>query len=234
MKKQIVLTVIALVVVIGIIVTVFFLIKTPNNKDFENELTSGDTTIDTVTHYADWFSLKTTDDLEQLAEKTNSKIEYGPENAYIADIEFAGDLVTFGYRYNSDKKITGLSIGKILVSSTEKDGSFAMDSITASELSSQINGLISWISQKFDVEIDKNFNIFAFSNDILSPDDENSYQKIITGDAYLELRILDVDDSVWVLKIEKVISYDIIAATFNHYMADSNEASIPCDVAIEK
>ena len=114
---------------------------------------------------------------------------------------------------NENKKVVGLSIGHILVSSTESNSTYAMETIDAQELLKRVRGVTDWISEVLNVQIDNEFYIITTEGDILLVDEVNSYQHILEGNAFLELRILDTDGSVWVLKIELVGSYNIISCS---------------------
>lgn len=234
MSKSKLLIIIATVLVLGAVVTCFFVFRgddgssqTPNN---------GDPTASNieVSEKVNWLTVDTLPKLEALAKEFNATIEIDVEDAYVGGLPFAEGDASYNYKFDSDRNIVGLSIGHILVGSIEEDNKYTMEEIDAQELSERVRGVLDWITELLNVKIGNKFYIIANEGDILPVEDENSYQRIIEGTAFLELRILDVDGSVWVLEIESIGGYNIVSCVLEHSPADSNEAKIPCNVAIEQ
>lgn len=233
-KSKLLIIVIAAVLVLGAVVTCFFLFRgdegssqTPNNGDSlasDNEVSEKD----------NWLTVDTIPKLEALAKKNNITIELDVEDAYVGGLPFAEGDASYNYKFDSDKKIVGLSIGHILVGSIEADDNYTMEEIDAQELSKRVRAVFDWISEFLSVQIGNKFYIIANEGDLLPVEDENSYQRIIEGTAFLELRILDVDGSVWIMVIESIGGYNMVSCVLEHHPSDSSEAKIPCNVAIEE
>ncbi len=224
-KKKLLIIIIAVVLTLSSFI-VFLCLDNKGDNESDGELSN-------TTSDISWFKTVSLSELESLAEKTDKKIEYNAQDVYVMDLPFGEKTSTYNYRIDSNETIVGLNIGTILVDSTAKGEEFIMDDVSAQELSDSVNILLGWISDTLNVTIANNFYVFSDNGDMLAVDEISSYQEIIDGTAYLELRILDVDGSVWILYVEKMHGYNVIYCTFEHCMADSDEAKIPCNVSIE-
>lgn len=230
MKRR--LIIIASIVLIACIACALFFIlrekeeyqQSPNGGATETQLTAQD----------NWLTVDTIPKLEELAKKNDVEIEYDVEDAYVSDLPFSDGDAFYAYSFNADKQITGLNIGYVIVASTEENEAYVMEDIDAEELSGRVKTMMDWISEFLNVQIGSNFYIITNEDDILPVAETNSYQHIIDGTAFLELRILDVDGSVWVLNMELAGAYNIIFCTFEHCSSESDAAKIPCNVAIEQ
>lgn len=225
-KKKLFIIIISILFIVGLIVVFISLNKEETkNKD---DITSQETVLD-----INWFRASSVSELKDFAKKTDKKIEANGSDIYVSDLTFGESTATYNYRVDSNDTIIGLNVGALLVSSKEENGEFVMEDVSAQELSDRINILLGWISDTLDVTIADNFYIFSENGEMLSIENEESYQQILDGTAYVELRILDADGSVWILYVERMFGYNIISCTFEHCMADSDEAKIPCNVSIE-
>lgn len=228
MKKWMFIT-IAMLLAIGIAV-LFFVFGRDNNTEQKQET---DPPSDILTAKDNWLTVDTVPKLEELAKKYNITIDFDSEYAYISQMPFADGEASYNYRFTSEGNIVELSIGYVLVDSTESGDANVMENIDEQEFQNRINTVNDWIEEFLEVKIDNKFYIFSYDGSILPLDDVASYRKILDGTAYMELRILDADGSVWVLNIEMLKGYNIVFCTFDHCSADSDEAKILCYVAIE-
>lgn len=228
MKKKTVI-IVAIICILGILLGGVMIYTLNNHK---NDVTDGSET-GQFGDKDDWLTVDTIPKLENLAKKNNINIEYEAEYAYLSGLPFADGEAFYSYEFDENKLITGLNIGYKLVKSTEVNESYEMETIDEEELAYRVDIVMDWLSKSLNVEIGNNFYIITDDGDILSGDGTASYQQIIDGTAFLELRILDVDGSVWVLSIELIGTYNIISCTLEHCAADSDAAKIPCYVAIE-
>lgn len=231
MKKKILLIIIVATVLIGGLIASYFVFFNDDNKRWKQP-ENGVETGDTITP-ENWLRVTTLSELEGLSKKTDKKIEYGQEDVYVSDLPFGEGTATYGYRISSNENVLGLNIGKIIVSSTETNNTFVMEEITVQQLRERIDAVLCWVSEVLNVKIGTDFYITTDNFDMLSIEDDASYQQILDGTAVLDLRILDSDESVWVLEIGKVQGYNIISCTFEHCMADSEKAQLACYVAVE-
>jgi len=231
MKKKVLLIIVAVIVLIGGLIASYFLFFNNDDKTGKQP-ENGVVTGDTITT-ENWLRATTLSELENLSKKTDKKIEYGEEDAYVSELPFGEGTATYGYRISSDGNVLGLNIGKMIVSSTETDDTFVMEEITVQQLRERIDAVLGWVSEVLNVKIGTDYYITTDNFDMLSVEEDASYQQILDGTAVLDLRILDNDESVWILEIGKVQGYNIISCTFEHCMADSEEAQLPCYVAVE-
>lgn len=229
-KKLIVIIVIIVLVLIGCLIGSYFLFF--HTEDVRNS-SGGKSSSDNVVTIDSWLRASSVSELENLAEKSDKTIELGLEDAYVADLPFGEGVATYCYHINSEEKLVGLNIGQIIVPSTESGESFVMEDVTAQQLCERIGVVLEWVSEVLNVTIGSNFYIFSANGEMLPVDEYLSYQQILDGTASLDLRILDVDDSVWILEIGMVQGYNIVTCTFEHCMADSEDAKLPCYVAVE-
>ncbi len=227
MNKKRFLIVVILLALVGCLIGVCVFLA--NKDDFSLDRSSSD-----AITFNNWLTVGSVEELESLAEKSGIGIEYDVESVYVSNIPFGQGTATYGYSIDSDKKIKGLNIGYMIVKSTELEDSFVMEDVTPEELSNRIRSVIGWISDSLDVEIGADFCIFSYENELLSIEDDASYKSILDGTASLELSILDIDQSVWILEVNKIDGYNIVSCTFRHCSADSPEAQIPCNISIEQ
>lgn len=233
MSKKKLLVIIISIVLIACLIGVYFVFfhQSANNNPIDYEkgkIKSG------VIDADKWLKVSSLDELEKLTKQAEKEIEYGSAEAYISELSFCNGTADYNYDLDSDNNIVGLSVGYILVDVKEDSESYIMEDITSEELSIRVDAVMKWLSDNLKVNIGNNYYIISSDGKILETEDNSSYQEILDGTAYLELRILDVDDSVWVLNIEKVQGYNIISCILEHCPADSEEAQLPCDVAIEQ
>lgn len=231
MSKKVLVLVITIFVVLGGIIAAYFCFF--NNNDGGDNATNNDKISAEEVTTENWLRASSLSELEKLGEITEKTVELEYEDAYVSELPFGDGTATYSYRINSEKEIIGLNIGKILVSSSEKDNGFVMEEITVQQLRERIDAVLGWVSEVLNVKIGTDFYITTDNFDMLSVEEDASYQQILDGTAVLDLRILDSDESVWILEIGKVQGYNIISCTFEHCMADSEEAQLPCYVAVE-
>ena len=229
-KNKIIMIIISVVLSIGIVGAGLFLFREKNDSQ---QMLNNNSSTDEISQNDNWLTVDTVAKLEGLAKKIGVSVEYDTENIYVSDLPFAEGDASYCYKYDEDKKITGLSIGYVLVTSTEDGEEFTMEKIEAQELSNRVKTVMDWITEMLKVKVGNQVYIISSDGEILSVEEVNSYQKIIDGTAFLELRIYDTDDSVWVLNIELIGGYNIISCVFEHFPANSDEAKIPCNVTIE-
>lgn len=228
MKKVIII--VSILLVAGLIGASFLIF---GGRDDSQQNYKGDSSEVTLTEKDNWLTVDTIPKLEELVKKNKLEIELDSEYAYVPKLPFGDGDASYNYKYNSDGSIIELSIGHVLVDSTESNGSNIMENIDAQELLNRINVVKEWIREFLNVDIGNRFYIFSYDGSILSIDEMDSYQKILNGSAFMESRILATDNSVWVLNVEMINGPNIVSCTLNHYSADSEEAKIPCNLAIE-
>lgn len=199
-----------------------------------NKKENNTTSINEIITEKDWLNVTSVSELKTLAEKTDKSVEYEYEYAYVADLPFGEGKASYGYEFDENEQVVSLSIGYMLVTATEADGKFTMEDISLEEFQNRTENALLSVSQMLGVNIENNYYIISETDEILPVDDESSYQQILDCTAFLETRILDVDDSVWVLTIENMPMYNIVTCSLEHHLADSEEAQIPCNIAIEK
>ena len=231
MKRKLIITIVSIVLLACIAVAVTLIFR---GKEEPQQSTNEGTTETQLTEKANWLTVDTLSKLEELAKEINVSIEYDVEDAYVSTLPFGDGDAFYAYKFDSEKNITGLNIGYVVVASKEENETYRMDDIDAEQLSARVKTLFDWISEFLKVQIGNEFYIITDEGEILPPDETASFQHIIDGTAFLELRILDVDGSVWVLNMELAGAYNIIYCTFEHCPSDSDAAKIPCNVAIEQ
>lgn len=226
-KKRVMITV--LVVVFAVFLITALLVFNKNDADLsisntnnENEIISSE----------NWLKVKTLEELEQLVKKSKKEMEHIDSVVYVSEQSFGDGTATYCYILDGDNNVTGLNIGHLLVSSVENADGFVMEEVSPKELSQRIDAVMEWISFELNAPIEDNYNIFSNSGQLLSVSDESSYEQIIKGNATIELRILDNDNSVWQLSVNKIDAFNVISCVFEHFMSDTEEAKLPCDVAI--
>ena len=231
MKRKLIISIVSIVLIACIACVVAFFFRgeeepgqNPSEGASETQLTAK----------ANWLTVDTLPKLEELAKEINASIEYDVEDAYISALPFGDGDAFYAYKFDAEKNITGLNIGYVVVASKEENETYRMEDIDAEQLSVRVKTLMDWISEFLNVQIGNEFYIITTEGEILPPDETASFQPIIDGTAFLELRILDVDGSVWVLNMELAGAYNIIYCTFEHCPSDSDAAKIPCNVAIEQ
>lgn len=229
-KKVIALIVTIIVVLSGIIIAYFCFF---NNQDGNNSTLNSDKISAEEVTTESWLRASSLSELEKIGKITKKDIELDYEDAYVSELPFGEGTATYSYKINSEEEIVGLNIGKVLVSSSEKDNGFVMEEVTVSQLRERVDAVLGWVSEVLNVDIGTDYYITTDNFDMLSVEEDASYQQILDGTAVLDLRILDNDESVWILEIGKVQGYNIISCTFEHCMADSEEAQLPCYVAVE-
>ncbi len=230
MNKKILLIIISVVLILGIACTVFFVF----GRNTQTQHSPGeDINIEKQIDKVDWLSVSTTAELEELASKNDKTIEYDLEYAYVSELPFGSSVASYSYKFDSEKNIIGLNVGCVIVGSTETEEAFMMDEIDAQELNNRVIAVMDWVSDNLNVVIGNEYYIITDEGEILDITDVDSYQSIIDGSAFWELRILDTDGSVWVMTIEMIEGYNIISCIFEHCPSDSAEANIPCNVTIE-
>lgn len=229
MNKKKLLIIILILLVIGVFIACFFVL---GERDKLQQKQDGDSSAVALTGNDNWLTVDTISKLEELTKKNNLEIEFDSEYACVSGLPFADGNASYNYKFSSGGDISELSIGYVLVNSIESGETNIMEDIDGQELSSRINVVKDWITDFLDVKIGNKFYIFSYDGRLLAVDEVSSYQKILNGSAFLELRILDIDGSVWVLNIEMIKGYNIVSCIFDHYPADSDEAKISCNVAI--
>ena len=222
MNKKLLISLVA-IVVIGCLIAGYFIFF------HNNPINTSDTE-----EKDNWLRVSSVSELEGIAKRYNKKIEIDQGDCYIADLPIGSKKTTYGYSFDSDGRIVGLNIGVALVSSSESSGRYLMEKVTPNELRERIQDVLNWVSDNLNVGIGSNYYILSEEGGMLSVGDELSYKKILDGAASLDLRILDVDSSVWVMEVFRVQGFNVISCTLSHYQADSEEAQQPCYVAVNQ
>lgn len=230
-KRKVIIAVVMALVLLAVIVCVCLFLF--GGQDHSQIVKDDHTTEGELTYNDNWLTFDFVEELEIFVKQRELSIQYDMDNAYVSDLYFADGLTTYCYDIGENGKITGLNVGYILVDSVQSGETFTMEEITGPELFDRVDSVMDWVSIMLNVEVENEFYIIATDGNLLPVEEADSYQQIIEGHAFLELRILDTDDSVWVLTVEKIEGYNIISCVFRHCPADSNDAKIPCNIAIK-
>lgn len=219
MKKNKVIILISILVVVALIIGAGFLFWPEEESKAEKDTTddsvhnagiAGDieeefSTLDEALFNIDEFS-----DMARIKEKFNAEYEISEMCYVYNDIEWLGESTNFSFIFNNDEVLHEMSAYCFLSIEDGTDSQTVMDKIVKA---------VEGFGKIFGIEKLDGYNIVS-NNSNLDIKSEASYDSIIAGNAKLQTYVRATDLTVWIFTVERMYNGRILCLV-EHYTADS-------------
>lgn len=207
-KKIIIISVIAAIVLIaGIVSGIYFLggDKQKNNSTNQDDFIVGEELLKTETSEA----------FNTLVDKYSLEVIQDFDWHYVKDVSLFDRSFNIDLRFDGNSKTTDCKAYTSIGSTAEGD-----NKVSAEELKSDVNSLLYQFTNFFgETSYEDRFFIFDMNGSSIDKADNASYQKILNGEAYLELNVRESETSFWRFTIKKTTGTETYCL-IDHYIND--------------
>lgn len=205
--KKMIIAVVSIVLVIGVAVGIWMATSNDDNRDStEKNSLSGD--LFNVSHY---------DDFKEITEQRKIETEQIEESYFAYDVEAFGEELTFSFVFDNEKNLLESA------AYCEFEANFTKTEKFKKKVDSLLNGFVGM----FSVE-SSDFYVFS-ATEVLDCTDTTSLQKVMNGEASIELRVRDEQSEYWVMKIDKNSESEFFCV-IEHYVNYPEYDEIPVNI----
>lgn len=222
-KKQKILMIIIVIVLFVIAIFLFLFFRNP----FGFFTKKGETEEADISEIV--LNIFDKEQLESIVENNNLQSKQVGDSIEISGVKKNGEDLYYTFEFNQDGGLVDATQFQVI------DEAKTANKYSAKKLKENAIKYIQNFSERFGISLFEYYQIFT-DNEILDSQSEESFQKIIDGNAQLELSVRDEFGGFWILKIERTYGEDLML-WIDHYLNNEDYYDLPANIdlqAVEK